>query len=153
MIFPGFAWSNLKSQQRVAPERALSRHVTNAPFAPQNQIPRLGGELFWSQAYFTTRLGTSAFIAMFDEFDEATAIAKAAENRRQIPPDQYFLTLDADGVRVSADFYLRLAGRGDSDDRRDEAPHRSDPHRAHAGPRRPGQGYSDRARLPRPPRP
>ncbi len=35
---------------------------------------------------------------MFDEFDEATAIAKAAKDRRMIPTDQYFLTLDADGT-------------------------------------------------------
>lgn len=110
VIFPGFAWSNLKSNQRSAPERALSRHVADARFAPQNEIPRLAGEFFWAQAYHVAKLETTAFIAMFDEFDEATAIAKAAEGRRAIPTDQYFLTLDADGVRVSSDFYLRLAG-------------------------------------------
>jgi len=47
-----------------------------------------------------------------DEYDEGTAIAKAAETKEQIPTDQYFLTLDADGVRVSSDFYLRLAHDG-----------------------------------------
>ena len=110
VIFPGFAWSNLKSNQRSAPERALSRHVEEARFAPQNAIPRLAGEFFWAQAYHAAKLQTSAFIAMLDEFDEATAIAKAAEDRRMTPADQYFLTLDADGSRVSSDFYLRLAG-------------------------------------------
>lgn len=110
VIYPGFAWSNLKSHQRIAPERAQSRYVSDAAFAPQNEIPRLAGEFFWAQAYYVSLLGTGAFIAMFDEFDEATAIAKAAKNAREIPTDAYFLTLDADGVRVSSDFYLRLAG-------------------------------------------
>ena len=50
------------------------------------------------------------YIAMFDEYDEGTAIAKAAEDSSMIPTNQYFLTLDADGVHLSSDFYLRLAG-------------------------------------------
>lgn len=49
----------------------------------------------------------NGFVAMFDEFDEGTAIAKAAEDQSMIPTDQYFLTLDADGKRLSSDFYLR----------------------------------------------
>ena len=91
VIFPGFAWSNWNG-------------------GPRNQIPRRAGALFWRQAYYATLLGASGYIAMFDEYDEATAIAKAAENATMIPSDQYFLTLDADGQTVSADFYLRLAG-------------------------------------------
>ncbi len=49
---------------------------------------------------------------MFDEYDESTAIAKAAEDASMIPTNQWFLTLDADGVHCSSDFYLRLTGDG-----------------------------------------
>ncbi len=91
VVFPGFAWSNWKPG--------------NAP----NQIPRLHGDFMWRQFTNIVELGMqNSFIAMFDEYDEGTAIAKAAENNSQIPTDQYFLTLDADGVEVSSDFYLRL---------------------------------------------
>ncbi|WP_078864054.1 glycoside hydrolase family 71/99-like protein [Streptomyces sp. AcH 505] len=93
VVFPGFAWSNWK------------------PGNPRNQIPRKAGDFMWQQAVGVTRSGTtSAFIAMFDEYDEATAIAPAAEDASMIPTNQYFLTLDADGKHVSSDFYLRLAG-------------------------------------------
>jgi hypothetical protein len=91
VIFPGFAWSNWNGGAR-------------------NMIPRRAGAMLWHQAYYVRQAGLSAFIAMFDEFDEGTAIAKAAEDASMIPGDQYFLTLDADGTRLSSDFYLRLAG-------------------------------------------
>lgn len=55
---------------------------------------------------------TAPFVAMFDEYDEGTAIAKAAENSSMIPTNQYFLTLNEDGVDLSSDFYLRLAQDG-----------------------------------------
>ncbi|MGV9847521.1 glycoside hydrolase family 71/99-like protein [Streptomyces sp. NPDC003442] len=93
VIYPGFAWSNWKEG------------------APRNEIPRRAGDFMWQQAVAAARCGTkSAFIAMFDEYDEATAIAPAAADKSMIPANQYFLTLDADGTSVSSDFYLRLAG-------------------------------------------
>jgi len=91
VIFPGFAWSNWNGGKF-------------------NMIPRAAGDLFWAQAYWTKKLGVSAFIAMFDEYDESTAIAKAAENASMSPVSQKFLTLDADGKNISSDFYLRVAG-------------------------------------------
>lgn len=92
VMFPGFAWSNWNN-------------------GPKNDFPRLHGDFMWRQAYNIKSLGiSSGYIAMFDEYDEGTAIAKAAENSTQIPNNQYFLTLDADGVACSSDFYLRLAG-------------------------------------------
>ncbi|MFF2525342.1 glycoside hydrolase family 71/99-like protein [Streptomyces liangshanensis] len=93
VIFPGFAWSNWKAG------------------SPRNEIPRKAGNFMWQQAVAVARSGTkSAFIAMFDEYDEATAIAPAATDKSQIPTNQYFLTLDADGTKVSSNYYMRLAG-------------------------------------------
>ena len=37
---------------------------------------------------------------------------KCAENASAVPTDKWYLTLDADGVRVSNDFYLRLIKDG-----------------------------------------
>ena len=95
VMFPGFAWTNLKGLDATK----------------RNEIPRMHGDFLWRQAYQWKSLGVStAYVAMFDEYDEGTAIAKAAENSTMIPTNQYFLPLDADGVAVSADFYLRLVG-------------------------------------------
>ncbi len=92
VTFPGFAWSNWNGGAR-------------------NHIPRLHGEFMWRQFANIRDVGIpSAYVAMFDEFDEGTAISKAAENSSMVPTNQYFLTLDADGTKVSSDFYLRLVG-------------------------------------------
>lgn len=92
VIWPGFSWANLNA-------------------GPRNQIPRLHGDFMWRQAYDLKSAGISTgYVAMFDEYDEGTAIAKGAENSSMVPTNQYFLSLDADGVAVSSDFYLRLAG-------------------------------------------
>jgi hypothetical protein len=47
---------------------------------------------------------------MFDEVNEATAMFKAAPRRADAPKQGYWLTLDADGFDLPADWYLRLAG-------------------------------------------
>jgi len=49
------------------------------------------------------------FIAMFDEYDEGTAIAKAAPTKMQIPVAQNFVTLDVDGYNLQSDHYLVVA--------------------------------------------
>jgi len=111
VIYPGFAWSNLKAHKGIPQQRKLSRHAQDqVSKAPKNQIPRMAGKFFWAQARLVAESGIGAFIAMFDEYDEATAIAKAAPTTERIPADQYFLTLDADGEKLTSDFYLRLAG-------------------------------------------
>lgn len=91
-IFPGFSWSNWNG-------------------GSQNMIPRRGGLFMWNQALAMRQVGlTGGFLAMFDEFDEGTAINKAAEDTGMRPTNQWFLSLDADGQLLSSDFYLRLAG-------------------------------------------
>jgi len=95
VLYAGSGWSN------------------SHPGAKRNDCPRLHGDFLWQGFVNLRELGIkSAYIAMFDEYDEGTAIAKAAETQKDIPNNQYFLTWDADGVHVSSDFYLRLAGDG-----------------------------------------
>ncbi len=92
VLFPGFGWSTWN---------------TGSP----NSIPRLAGEFLWRQAYNIKNTGiTQMYFAMFDEYDEGTAIMKAATDWSMIPTDQYFLTMGADGIWLSSDFYLRAAG-------------------------------------------
>jgi hypothetical protein len=81
--------------------------------SPRNQFPRNHGDFLWSQfATFKSAGVTSVYIAMFDEMNEATQIFKTAEDASQIPSGHWYLTLDADGVTCSSDFYLRLTGDG-----------------------------------------
>ena len=93
VVFPGFTWSNMKTNSRP------------------NQIPRLKGEFLWRQAYNAKMAGARVLkIAMFDEVDEGTAILKAAPHRKDAPEQGFWLTLDADGADLPSDWYLRLAG-------------------------------------------
>ncbi len=92
VIFPGFAWSQWNA-------------------GAVNDAPRNGGEFMWRQAYNIKNLGVnSMYFAMFDEYDEGTAIMKNATDWSMIPTDQYFLTSSADGIWCSSDFQLRVAG-------------------------------------------
>jgi hypothetical protein len=80
---------------------------------PKNMIPRRHGDFMWAQFAAARNTGVqSVYISMFDEAQEATSIFKVAENAARIPAGSYFLTLDADGVACSADFYLRLTNDG-----------------------------------------
>jgi hypothetical protein len=89
VIYPGFGWTNLKG-----------------PRAADQTIPRLGGEFFWRQFATAADLGIDmAYVAMFDEVDEGTAILPIANN----PPTQArFQTFEG----LPPDWYLRLAGEG-----------------------------------------
>jgi hypothetical protein len=46
---------------------------------------------------------------MFDEVSEGTAIFKAVSLCRDAPEPGYWLTLNADGVTLPVDWYLRIA--------------------------------------------
>jgi hypothetical protein len=92
VLFPGFSWSTWN-------------------IGTPNSIPRIAGEFLWRQAYNIRSTGIKQmYFAMFDEYDEGTAIMKAATDWTMIPTNQYFVTLSTDGVWVSSDFYLRVAG-------------------------------------------
>ena len=89
VIYPGFSWDNLMQQPPGT-----------------SKIPRVGGEFLWKQFYDAGNLGLDmAFVAMFDEVDEGTAIFKVSNT----PPTQaYFVTYEGE----PADWYLRLAAEG-----------------------------------------
>lgn len=104
VLFPGFAWSTW--------------NIGNP-----NRIPREAGSFLWRQAYNIKDIGIDQmYFAMFDEYDEGTAIMKAATDWSMIPTNQYFLTLSADGIWVSSDLYLRVAGAATSMLRSSEIP-------------------------------
>ena len=87
VVFPGFSWNNLK-RGRV----------------PLNMIPRLKGEFFWSQIEEVRQYGMDmAYVAMFDEVDEGTAIFKCTNN----PPAGNFI----DYEELPSDHYLKLTGK------------------------------------------
>lgn len=92
VAFPGFSWQNL--------EKAHGRE------AELNVIPRRGGRFLWAQALAAKRAGARmAFIAMFDEMNEATAIFKCTND----PPvgASAFMTYE----ELPSDHYLWLTGR------------------------------------------
>ena len=98
VAFPGFSWANLQKGR-----------------GKLNAIPRLNGRFFWSQIEEVKRYGMNmAYVAMFDEVDEGTAIFKCTNN----PPVGRFCTYEG----LPSDHYLRLTGlagrllRGDSVD-------------------------------------
>jgi len=94
-IYPGFSFHNSKES------------------SPMNQIPRRHGDFMWAQFAVARQAGVqSVYISMFDEMNEGTAIFKCAEDASMVPAGKEFLTLDADGVKVSSDFYLRLVNNG-----------------------------------------
>lgn len=92
VAFPGFSWKNLNA-------------------GPANQIPRRGGKFLWHQAMNAKAAGAEGLkIAMFDEVDEGTAMFKIASKRADAPDQGFWLTLDADGMDLPSDWYLRVAG-------------------------------------------
>jgi hypothetical protein len=89
VVFPGFSWHNMYG-------------------APLNAIPRLRGQLFWTQFCQARSAGAKmAYVAMFDEVDEGTAIFKCT-NDVPVGEQSQFLTYEG----LPSDFYLKLAGQG-----------------------------------------
>lgn len=91
VIWPGFSWHNLHGGKL-------------------NQIPRRGGSFYWHQAFNAINAGcTMLYTAMFDEVDEGTAMFKLAPTAAQLPTEGKFVSLDADGLKLPSDWYLRVA--------------------------------------------
>lgn len=89
VIYPGFGWTNLQG-----------------PRTAKDDLPRLGGEFFWKQFSMAADLGIDmAYIAMFDEVDEGTAIFKVTNDP---PKPGRFVTYEG----LPSDWYLRLTGEG-----------------------------------------
>lgn len=92
VIFSGFSWATWQNGK-------------------PNMTPRNAGNFLWYQAYKLKQMGLdSVYFAMFDEYDEGTAIMKNASDYFEIPTDQYFVTASADGYWLSNDFQLRTSG-------------------------------------------
>ena len=91
VVYPGFSWDNLQRKP-----------------AGSTLIPRRGGKFLWEQFHELSQLGIeSAYVAMFDEVDEGTAIFKITSS----PPTQGHLV----GLEGRpSDWYLRLVGEAAS---------------------------------------
>jgi hypothetical protein len=89
VLYPGFGWNNLRGGR-----------------AASQTLPRLRGEFLWRQFSAAADLGLDmAYLAMFDEVDEGTAIFKVTND----PPAQaHFETFEG----LPPDFYLRLTAEG-----------------------------------------
>lgn len=87
VVYPGFSWDNLR---RKPPGSTI--------------LPRRGGEFYWEQFHAASKIGAEgAYVAMFDEVDEATAIFKVANSP---PKESHFVGLEG----LPSDWYLRLTG-------------------------------------------
>lgn len=89
VIYPGFSWDNLQRKP-----------------AGTTIVPRRGGRFYWEQFEAAAKLKPAgAFVAMFDEVDEGTAIFKVTND----PPTQaHFVGYEG----LPSDWYLRLTGEG-----------------------------------------
>jgi len=92
VVFPGFSWHNLYG-------------------TVLNQIPRRGGAFYWRQVWNAVGAGATMLkTAMFDEVDEGTAMFKLAPTPARLPNGAPLVPLDADGIALPSDFYLRVGG-------------------------------------------
>lgn len=89
VVFPGFSWHNMTGEKLDA-------------------IPRRKGKFLWDQFVATRAAGIdTAYVAMFDEVDEATAIFKVSDNP---PVGEGVSFLDNEGL--PSDHYLRVTKKG-----------------------------------------
>ncbi|KAI0352361.1 hypothetical protein OH77DRAFT_1383710, partial [Trametes cingulata] len=78
-----------------------------------NDCPRKGGHFMWRQLFNVSRHGVrSVFGAMWDGYDEGTALMPVVSYRRQLPVhEKYrFMALDEDDHDLPQDWYMRICG-------------------------------------------
>jgi len=89
VVYPGFSWHNLKGTKL-------------------DTIPRRGGRFYWDQFVAVRAAGIdTAYVAMFDEIDEATAIFKVSNNP---PVSDGSKFLNNEGL--PSDHYLKITRKG-----------------------------------------
>ena len=99
VVWPGFSWSNM-----------------HGGATPLNAIPRRSGTFLHHQLDNVLRRAagaTAVFGAMFDEYDEGTAMAKIAATPAQLPAQGRFVYASMDaapGEAVRGDWWLFLLG-------------------------------------------
>lgn len=103
VVFPGFSWHQLMRQRGLGAQ------------APVNQIPRRCGTFFQTQITALRAQGVGqAYVAMFDEFDEGTAMLPAAASPAEVPASYAGLWLGqeacSDGGSDGGERYLNLLG-------------------------------------------
>jgi hypothetical protein len=100
VLFPGFSWAN------------LMRVRGGSTGAAVNRIPRDCGRFLWARAQsaLATRSG-SVYVAMFDEFDEGTALLPIAASAADVPAGMTSVTLDQDHCTLPKEWYLSLVAR------------------------------------------
>lgn len=100
VIFPGFSWYNLMTQMGL-PAMALI-----------NQIPRKCGSFVLAQSQILLAHGVNtAFVAMFDELNESTAMMPAAALADSFPQDVKGVYLDIDGCKLATDHFDSILGQ------------------------------------------
>lgn len=106
---PDVAWCNANGKEYL-PVIWPGYSFHNAdPTKPFNEMPRNGGQFYWSQISSTiTAAGANMlYVAMFDEVDEATAIFKVTNNPPRPGGAEKFLTYEG----LPSDEYLWLTGK------------------------------------------
>lgn len=74
---------------------------------------RMNGNFYWQQFVNLREVGIkNAIISTFNNLETGTAIAKIAEDASMKPVGTDIRALDADGQRLSSDFYLQLTSEG-----------------------------------------
>ncbi|KAF8236974.1 hypothetical protein L208DRAFT_1432071 [Tricholoma matsutake] len=78
-----------------------------------NDIKRQGGRFLWTQIVHAQRMGVRfIYGAMWDEYDEGTALMPVVSSKRLLPSSDYFpfMSLDVDGYDLPSDWYMRICG-------------------------------------------